>query len=164
MHHLPSPRHIDFELVDVSNTLPALKRMPGLNKWIMSVDRTATQFFETYEELMASSVDQNTKNRFAKTQWAPENINDLHIERCMRIYPHLQDTGGFFVAVLERKKKEPATSRYVSAHWICVLPNVYIHHSGKGRTLRSKRRRFLKPNAQRLTRYQAHPLYLRRKP
>lgn len=101
----------DFELVDVSNTLPSLKRMPGLNKWIMSVDRTATQFFETYEELMASSVDQNTKNRFAKTQWAPENINDLHIERCMRIYPHLQDTGGFFVAVLERKKKEPATSR-----------------------------------------------------
>ncbi|KAJ3545226.1 hypothetical protein NMY22_g2524 [Coprinellus aureogranulatus] len=100
----------DFELVDVTDTLPALKRMPGLNKWIMSVDRTATQFFETYEELMASSLDQNTKNRFSKTQWAPENISELNIERCMRIYPHLQDTGGFFVAVLERKKKEPTST------------------------------------------------------
>ena len=80
----------------------------------MSVDRTATQFFETHEEFMASSLDQNTKNRFLKTQWAPENIGDLNIERCMRIYPHLQDTGGFFVAVLERKKKEPALSRSVS--------------------------------------------------
>jgi len=28
----------------------------------------------------------------------------LKLERCMRIYPHLQDTGGFFVAVLQRKK------------------------------------------------------------
>jgi multisite-specific tRNA:(cytosine-C5)-methyltransferase len=106
-------------LVDVSNTLPTLKRMPGLSKWTMSVDRTATQFFETHEELMASSLDQNTKNRFLKTQWAPENIGDLNIERCMRIYPHLQDTGGFFVAVLERKKKEPAPSRSVHDPAVC---------------------------------------------
>ena len=26
---------------------------------------------------------------------------DLHLERCIRVYPHDQDTGGFFVAVLE---------------------------------------------------------------
>ncbi|KAM0683304.1 tRNA (cytosine-5-)-methyltransferase ncl1 [Mitosporidium daphniae] len=28
---------------------------------------------------------------------------DLATERCMRFYPHLQDTGGFFVAVIESK-------------------------------------------------------------
>jgi multisite-specific tRNA:(cytosine-C5)-methyltransferase len=37
----------------------------------------------------------------------------------MRIYPHLQDTGGFFVAVLERKKKKSAKSqRYVSLSYL----------------------------------------------
>lgn len=35
-------------------------------------------------------------------------IDKLHIERCVRIYPHQQDTGGFFIAVLEKKK---------TSHW-----------------------------------------------
>ncbi|RXW16069.1 hypothetical protein EST38_g9789 [Candolleomyces aberdarensis] len=94
-----------FELVDVSDKFPSLQRRPGLKTWNTSTDRTAKTFFETWEDLMTSSLDDPTKARFSKTQWAPENIEELHIERCMRIYPHLQDTGGFFVAVLERKKK-----------------------------------------------------------
>ena len=35
---------------------------------------------------------------------------DFHLERCVRIYPHLQDTGGFFVAVLERKAGASASA------------------------------------------------------
>lgn len=37
------------------------------------------------------------------------------LERCVRIYPHLQDTGGFFVAVLQRTDKPPARDAFVSA-------------------------------------------------
>ena len=33
----------------------------------------------------------------------------------MRFYPHLQDTGGFFVAVLQRKRTEPVTDSSKSA-------------------------------------------------
>ena len=119
---------IAFELVDVSDKFSSLQRRPGLKAWIPSVDRTASTFFETWEDLMTSSLDDPTKARFLKSQWAPENIEDLHIDRwyviydslgvsnssfrcSMRIYPHLQDTGGFFVAVLERKKKKSATSQ-----------------------------------------------------
>ncbi|KAJ2912919.1 hypothetical protein MD484_g7500, partial [Candolleomyces efflorescens] len=105
-----------FELVDVSDKFPSLQRRPGLKTWIPSVDRTASTFFETWEDLMTSSLDDPTKARFLKSQWAPENIEDLHIDRCMRIYPHLQDTGGFFVAVLERKKKKSATSQRKRQH------------------------------------------------
>ncbi|XP_042913410.1 RNA cytosine C(5)-methyltransferase NSUN2-like [Parasteatoda tepidariorum] len=36
-----------------------------------------------------------------------EIIKDLHLEHCIRILPHHQDTGGFFVAVLEKKDKLP---------------------------------------------------------
>ncbi|KAH8110311.1 S-adenosyl-L-methionine-dependent methyltransferase [Phellopilus nigrolimitatus] len=42
------------------------------------------------------------RNRMLATHWPPANVAELGLERCMRIYPHLQDTGGFFVAVLER--------------------------------------------------------------
>ncbi|KAF8207412.1 S-adenosyl-L-methionine-dependent methyltransferase [Mycena galopus ATCC 62051] len=37
-------------------------------------------------------------------RWPPEDVGKLGLPRCLRIYPHLQDTGGFFVAVLERTK------------------------------------------------------------
>jgi multisite-specific tRNA:(cytosine-C5)-methyltransferase len=70
-----------FELVDVSDKFPSLQRRPGLKTWIPSVDRTATTFFETWEDLMTSSLDDPTKARFLKSQWAPENIEDLHIDR-----------------------------------------------------------------------------------
>eukprot|EP00111_Clytia_hemisphaerica_P020275 TCONS_00059757-protein len=33
--------------------------------------------------------------------------DDINLERCMRIYPHLQNTGGFFIAVLEKKNDLP---------------------------------------------------------
>jgi hypothetical protein len=36
--------------------------------------------------------------------FAQPDVADLHIERCMRFYPHLQDTGGFFVAVLRKTR------------------------------------------------------------
>lgn len=32
----------------------------------------------------------------------PANVADLHLEHCRRILPHDQNTGGFFVAVLEK--------------------------------------------------------------
>ncbi|KAJ2926378.1 hypothetical protein H1R20_g10705, partial [Candolleomyces eurysporus] len=79
-----------FELVDVSDKFPSLQRRPGLKTWITSTDRTAKTFFETWEDLMTSSLDDSTKARFSKTQWAPENIEELHIERCGRKREHAE--------------------------------------------------------------------------
>ena len=44
------------------------------------------------------------KRRPGLLKGAPE----FAMERCMRFYPHLQDTGGFFVAVIERNLSAPA--------------------------------------------------------
>lgn len=66
--------------------VPLLQPRSGLKTWIPSVDRTATTFFETWEDLMTSSLDDPTKARFLKSQWAPENIEDLHIERWYVIF------------------------------------------------------------------------------
>lgn len=41
--------------------------------------------------------------RLAEGMFPPSGENaDLPLERCTRIYPHLQDTGGFFITVLEK--------------------------------------------------------------
>ena len=41
--------------------------------------------------------------KYPNFQFPSEEIKDMNINRCMRILPHQQDTGGFFVAVLTKK-------------------------------------------------------------
>lgn len=38
--------------------------------------------------------------------WPPtkEEIEDFKLERCIRVYPHLQNTGGFFITAFEKYK------------------------------------------------------------
>ncbi|KAI8347174.1 S-adenosyl-L-methionine-dependent methyltransferase [Mortierella sp. GBAus27b] len=84
-----------LELVDVSNELPELKRRPGLSEW--KVFTKDGQIVDTIENL-----PNDAKGRFYPSMWAPKNAAELNLERCLRIYPHLQDTGGFFVAVFKK--------------------------------------------------------------
>ncbi|KAF9944773.1 hypothetical protein BGZ70_004354, partial [Mortierella alpina] len=104
-----------LELVDVSNELPQLKRRPGLSSW--KVFTKEGQMVETMED-----VPEDAKGKFYSSMWAPKNAGDLHLDRCLRIYPHLQDTGGFFVAVLKKtapyvvpNSTRPATEKPVAA-------------------------------------------------
>ncbi|PPR07386.1 hypothetical protein CVT26_013702 [Gymnopilus dilepis] len=94
-----------FELVDVSSKLPHLDRRPGLTSWRATADRTGATTFATYEDFMKSSVDDSLKAKMSEGHWPPQDAESLNLQRCMRIYPHLQDTGGFFVAVLKRTPK-----------------------------------------------------------
>ncbi|THV05365.1 cytosine-5--methyltransferase [Dendrothele bispora CBS 962.96] len=92
----------EFHLVDVSTRLSELKRRPGLTSWRPTSDRTVAATYETYEAFVANDLQAST-TKLTPGHWPPTNVEELHLERCMRIYPHLQDSGGFFVAVLERK-------------------------------------------------------------
>ncbi|RKO95493.1 S-adenosyl-L-methionine-dependent methyltransferase, partial [Caulochytrium protostelioides] len=85
-----------LRLVDVSRELPALKRAPGLTTWkVMSPKEV---LYERWDD-----VPEADRNRTVfPTLFPPPNAAELHLERAMRIYPHYQDTGGFFVAVLEK--------------------------------------------------------------
>ncbi|KAF8804768.1 S-adenosyl-L-methionine-dependent methyltransferase [Phlegmacium glaucopus] len=102
----------EFELVDVSAKLPQLKRRPGLTTWRPTADRSAAVTFSTYEEFMSSSLDDASKAKMSEGHWPPKDIGTLNLPRCIRIYPHLQDSGGFFVAVLE-KVRDPGHSAIV---------------------------------------------------
>ncbi|PFH50485.1 hypothetical protein AMATHDRAFT_144951 [Amanita thiersii Skay4041] len=93
----------DFELVDVSEKLPALKRRPGITFWTPTVDPTAKTTYESYEAFLGSSLSPTLKSKLSQGHWPPTNVEQLNLHRCIRVYPHLQDTGGFFVAILEKK-------------------------------------------------------------
>eukprot|EP00056_Hartaetosiga_gracilis_P010117 m.148478 g.148478 ORF g.148478 m.148478 type:complete len:327 (+) comp13258_c0_seq11:1128-2108(+) len=85
-----------------------LKRRPGLRTWKVFDDNMDVH--ETFSSLSESSLPSSVKNIFRPTMWPSECDDDLPLERCMRLYPQDQNTGGFFVAVLRKVKPLPNSS------------------------------------------------------
>ncbi|KAL1939391.1 hypothetical protein VTO73DRAFT_9947 [Trametes versicolor] len=95
-----------FELIDMSNHLPGLVYRPGMTSWRPSVSREVNTDFATYADYIQSlDEEQRSSTKMAETQWPPSaaEAEGLNLTRCFRIYPHLQDTGGFFIAILQKK-------------------------------------------------------------
>merc|ERR1719495_184641 len=100
------------QLVDASDRLPGLKYIPGLKTWMPADKQNNT--FTSFEE-----VPENLKTVFRPHVFPPsaEEAEKLHLDRCIRVLPHLQNTGAFFVALLEKKaicpwekQKQPQTA------------------------------------------------------
>lgn len=88
-----------IELVDVFGELKGLKWCPGVSSWKV-LDRGGN-WYEKYE-------DAKDKVRSIRpSMFPPENAEKYNLNRCMRLLPHHQDTGGFFVAVIKKTKPLP---------------------------------------------------------
>lgn len=89
-------------LVDVSNELPGLKRRPGISSWKVFA-KDLTEKFEPESNIHATAFPPSE-----------EEAKRFNLDRCVRVYPHLQNTGGFFITVFEKKAKvttkRPATA------------------------------------------------------
>ena len=96
----------NVEIIDCSEELPGLKRASGLRSWkIMDRDgRVWNSWMEVKEYRQQHGV--SGLGRLAQGMFpvAGEDATPP-LERCMRVYPHLQDTGGFFIAVLMKKSE-----------------------------------------------------------
>uniref|UniRef100_A0A8C1XU79 tRNA (cytosine(34)-C(5))-methyltransferase n=1 Tax=Cyprinus carpio TaxID=7962 RepID=A0A8C1XU79_CYPCA len=92
-----------LELADASADLPGLKYMPGITSW--KVMTKEGQWFSDWSEVPTSRHTQIRPTMFPPTD--PEKLANMKLERCMRILPHHQNTGGFFVAVLVKKAPMP---------------------------------------------------------
>uniref|UniRef100_A0A672MWP5 tRNA (cytosine(34)-C(5))-methyltransferase n=1 Tax=Sinocyclocheilus grahami TaxID=75366 RepID=A0A672MWP5_SINGR len=68
------------------------------------------QWFSDWSEVPTSRHTQIRPTMFPPTD--PEKLANMKLERCMRILPHHQNTGGFFVAVLVKKAPMPWNRRY----------------------------------------------------
>ncbi|XP_068252110.1 RNA cytosine C(5)-methyltransferase NSUN2 isoform X1 [Nyctibius grandis] len=96
-----------LELADVSSELPGLKRMPGITKWkVMLKDG---QWFEEWKDVPSNRQTQIRPTMFPVKD--EDKLKAMNLERCLRILPHHQNTGGFFVAVLIKKSPMPWNKR-----------------------------------------------------
>lgn len=91
-------------IVNVDSQLPELKRYPGLKSWkVMDKEGRMWSSFEDVENATAAKFEASLQ-RIVPGMF-PEFGADLPLENCMRVYPHQQDTGGFFITVLEKKSE-----------------------------------------------------------
>ncbi|KAH7150028.1 S-adenosyl-L-methionine-dependent methyltransferase [Dactylonectria estremocensis] len=99
----------NVEIVDCSNELVALKRNPGMKSWKI-MDKSA-KIWNSWKEVEDYANENNegvTPGRVVETMFPRlegSECADLPLERCMRVYPHMQDTGGFFITVLQKKNE-----------------------------------------------------------
>lgn len=126
----------DVEIVDASDMLPSLKRRPGMTSWKVSPGRGAhlakateatadsetaaaeettdtkrpvIPWVESWDALQ--TLDADLASRTPTSLWPHGDEEAMHIERCIRVYPHMQNTGGFFVTVLSKKSTTPEESQ-----------------------------------------------------
>jgi multisite-specific tRNA:(cytosine-C5)-methyltransferase len=107
-------------IVDCKDELPELKRVPGLKDWKL-MDRYE-RFYNSWEDLESAKSNSETENRealdkFTPSMFAPQSKDEadrIPLERCIRVYPHLQDTGGFFITVLEKLSEIKATTTQIN--------------------------------------------------
>ena len=91
------------DIIDCSDKLPNLKRNKGLKEWaIMDKEARIWRSWANVEDAKAEKF-QASLERFVPGMFPLEG--DLPLDRCIRVYPHQQDTGGFFITVLEKKSE-----------------------------------------------------------
>lgn len=95
-------------IIDCSNELPGLKRVPGLTSWKI-MDKSG-RMWSSWEDVEAKKKEDGEEglSKLVEGMFPPKTENEaerMPLDRCIRVYPHLQDTGGFFITVLEKKSE-----------------------------------------------------------
>ncbi|WKX92651.1 hypothetical protein Q1695_010577 [Nippostrongylus brasiliensis] len=90
-----------LRLVDAHPLLPNLIALRGVSSW-----KVFDKEMKLYEK--PSDVPEPLQKIICSTCFPPsqEEAENMHLNYCMRIVPHHQDTGGFFVALLEKVEEK----------------------------------------------------------
>lgn len=102
--------HENVEIVDCSNELTGLKRKPGMKTWkVMDKSGRIWDDWEQVEKWVAEeSKDKLIPGKLVPSmfpQKSDETHPELPLEMCIRVYAHQQDTGGFFIVALQKRKE-----------------------------------------------------------
>ena len=92
------------DILDCGNALPRLKRRKGLTDWkVMDKQGRIWPSWLAVEGEKAKNGEEGL-GRLSEQMFPPTSSDHtVPLDRCMRVYSHLQDTGAFFIAVLEKK-------------------------------------------------------------
>ena len=119
----------EFELVKgaMDAGAPGMRYRPGVSTWKVaehafkgqagtsrfdsdseseSDDDVTLRWYDDYGTATAAGMPATEVSMWPPSQ---EVAKRMHLERCARLLPHDQDTGGFFIALLRRKAKKKIT-------------------------------------------------------
>ena len=99
------------KLVDVSDKVKGLKYTKGIKKWKVG-GKEKGNLWSDFQDVPEAFYNQLRPYMFAPSSGVEEKYN---IDRCLRILPHQQNTGGFFVAVIQKDKLCPWESQWKSS-------------------------------------------------
>ena len=100
-----------LELLDAHAVLPGFRGEAGLSTWQVTTDEDGSG--KTRWEQV--TPEQANKWRLTRALFPPDESEreQLGLHRCMRVLPHANDTGGFFIALLRKSETAqvaPATT------------------------------------------------------
>jgi len=100
IHRVLKESKSSVKLMDIN--LPNLKCSKGLNHWTpCSRDMVS---YSKPSEILPKWVTTLHHSMFPPS---PEEAKDYNLEKCIRVLPHQQDTGGFFIALLTKTSELP---------------------------------------------------------
>ncbi|XP_046667880.1 tRNA (cytosine(34)-C(5))-methyltransferase [Homalodisca vitripennis] len=97
MHRIIVESEGALELQDISSSLPGLKHSPGISSWVLTSKEI--DVYTDFEQVPEAITTQIRPHMFPPKA---EDAEKFHLNRCIRVLPHHQDTGGFFIAVLKK--------------------------------------------------------------
>ena len=94
-HCLSKSKH-NLRIINVSGYFPAMQHVSGIRQWKVMDDRG--NWYSRFTE-----VPESLRNHLQPSMFPPEVTEEsISIENTIRILPHFQNTGGFFIAVIEK--------------------------------------------------------------
>ena len=100
-----------LQMVDMSQSFAPLKRRPGLVTWKVRGKRAGSKWFGAWDQVDPSDPD---AGGLVESMFPPSEGLEAALQHCVRVLPHHGDTGGFFVAVLEKTAELPPPIPHVS--------------------------------------------------
>lgn len=89
-----------LEIVEAGSKLKGLIYNPGMTTWMPA--SKDLNFYEKFED-----VPLDLRSVIHRELFPPKDIEKYNLQNCIRVLPHHNNTGGFFVAVLEKRKLLP---------------------------------------------------------
>ena len=90
-----------LELIDIKGELPGLNWAPGHTHW--QVSDSQMNYYERYEDV----PDILKQSSIRKSMFSHNYSENLHLDRSIRLLPHHNDCGGFFVAIIKKTRLLP---------------------------------------------------------
>ncbi|KNH08354.1 hypothetical protein XU18_1119 [Perkinsela sp. CCAP 1560/4] len=113
--HCLAPLSEEYSIVESASNIPELHYVPGVEKWKVMDDNL--KWYTSFDEI---EEERATRLRITESMFPPSEsvIQNIAIKNSIRILPHFQNTGGFFIAVIQRAPQGDGneTSRRVKAH------------------------------------------------